>query len=115
VLAVAVSPDGKLVASGSADGSIRVWELATGKEKFVITGHRDKITALTFTSDNKWLVSAGEEKTLKVWGAADGKESSQFADVVPDNEIPVLTAVPGGTAVIGWGAFGTGETYTAAT
>ena len=43
VLSVAFSPDGKLLASGSDDNTVRIWDMATGQELQILTGHYDSI------------------------------------------------------------------------
>src|SRR5262249_31013856 len=103
VRAVAVSPDGKLLASGSADQTVRVWELASGRELFVLEGHPKEITALAFLPDSKTLISADEDSTLKLWNAATGKEIRTIRNDGPQLDgIPFLTAAPDGKQAIAW-------------
>jgi RNA polymerase sigma factor (sigma-70 family) len=65
--ATAFSPDGKTLASASADGTIRLWEMATGKERGRFTGHQGLVNALVFSSDGRLLASASEDTTVLVW------------------------------------------------
>src|SRR5271170_443018 len=58
VLAVAFSPDGKLLASASDDHTVRLWDPATGASLQTLEGHSDSVLALAFSPDGKLLASA---------------------------------------------------------
>src|SRR5262249_7632233 len=92
ISAVAVSPDGKLLASGSADNSVRVWDLATGRELFSLDGHTEPVTAGTFLPDSKTLVSGGVDQTMFVWDATTGKQLG----AIRDDRKPILQVVAAG-------------------
>jgi WD40 repeat protein len=80
VLSVAVSPDGKLLATGSQDGSIKLWDLETKKELGVtVEGHRHGVRALAFDSESKTLLSGGDDKVLHLWDVKTGKETAALA------------------------------------
>lgn len=70
VLALALSPDGKSIASGGQDCVIRLWDLQTGKEKSKWVGHYGGVTALAFSKDGTTLVSGSYDAKVKVWNAA---------------------------------------------
>jgi WD domain, G-beta repeat len=59
VLVAAISPDGKTLASGDEDGTLRLWDLETSKLRTTLYGHSGGITALAFSPDGKQLVSGG--------------------------------------------------------
>jgi WD40 repeat protein len=67
VFAVGFSPDGRTLATGEADGSVHLWEVATGKERFRFVGHRSEVGCLTFSVDCKFLASGSSDTTALVW------------------------------------------------
>jgi len=67
VHSVAISPDGKVLASGSDDRTVRLWDLHTGKELTTLKGHADHVNGVAFGPDGKTLASASDDKTVRVW------------------------------------------------
>ncbi len=85
VLALAVSADGKKLASGGCDRLVRVWDLATGKLEHAIENHADWVFGVAFAPDGKSLITASRDKTAKIWDL-DAKES---VVTFPDHQNPV--------------------------
>lgn len=67
VTSVAISPDGRLVAAGSLDKVVRVWDVQTGKPLERLEGHKDSVYSVAFMPDGKTLVSGSLDKTLRLW------------------------------------------------
>ncbi|HWB11201.1 MAG TPA: protein kinase [Pirellulales bacterium] len=67
VFCVALSPDGSLVASGSKDHTVRIWNAATGEPLRTLRGHDDEVNGVAFSPDGAALASASEEGRLCVW------------------------------------------------
>src|SRR5262249_32954793 len=73
--AVAFSPDGKWVASGSGIGVIRIWETGTGKElRHFGSGDQGKVNAVAFSPDGTLLASANSDKSVRLWEVRTGNE-----------------------------------------
>ncbi|HLP87471.1 MAG TPA: serine/threonine-protein kinase [Nostocaceae cyanobacterium] len=67
VLAVAFSPDGQILATGSHDNTIKLWDVNTGQLISTLLGHSWSVVALAFTDDGKNLISASWDQTIKIW------------------------------------------------
>jgi WD40 repeat protein len=71
--ALAFAPDGKTIASGGEDATIRLWDAATGRQLRVLQGHEFRVHSLAFAPDGKTLASAGHDKTVRLWDVATGQ------------------------------------------
>ena len=82
--AAALSPDGKLLATGSYDQQIKIWDAASGQELRTLTGHNDAVFDLAFRSDSRVLASASGDRTVKLWDVATGERLDTLGQSLKD-------------------------------
>ncbi len=91
---MAFSPNGKCLASGSADTTVKLWAMDTNKEKATLKGHTGYLWSVAFSPDGTRLGSGSLDRCVKLWDVATGTEqNSMKAKVVmgvafsPDGKI----------------------------
>ncbi|GAX37201.1 WD-40 repeat protein [Nodularia sp. NIES-3585] len=72
VLSVALSPDGKLLATGDIDGQIRLWQVVDGKKLLTFKGHKGWVWTVAFSPDGQTLATGGHDTSVKLWDVQTG-------------------------------------------
>ena len=96
ITSVAYSPDGKTLVSGSADKTIKLWDLTNGKELRTLAGHSGTVDSVAFSPDGKTLVSG--DKTINLWDTASGKKLGTLAG--HSDSITSVAFSPNGNALV---------------
>jgi WD40 repeat protein len=71
---IAFSPDGTLVATGSEEHTVKLWDLITGRPLKPLAGHTNEVPGVKFSPDGRILASASQDKTVKLWDVATWEE-----------------------------------------
>ncbi|WP_322111853.1 serine/threonine-protein kinase [Aerosakkonema funiforme] len=74
VNAVAIGPDGKIIASGGDDKTVKLWNLETGELIFSLSGHSHFVKCVAFSPDGSILATGSDDRTIKLWHVSTGKE-----------------------------------------
>lgn len=78
IMSLAFSPNGKLLASASLDGTISLWDMTRREDVGRIQAHKDGVFSVAFSPDGKLLASAGVERLVRLWDVTTHKEIRQF-------------------------------------
>lgn len=81
VSSAAISSNGKFLASGSVDQTIRIWDSSSHQGLAILEGHDGEIPALAFSPDGKYLASGDIYKKVKVWDTTNWKEKQMYTDM----------------------------------
>lgn len=73
VNAIAFSPDGRTIAAGQRDDTVRLWEVSTGQALLRFEGHTGQVNSIAFSPDRRLLASGGEDTTIRVWDVEVGQ------------------------------------------
>ncbi|GDY68842.1 hypothetical protein SAV14893_082350 [Streptomyces avermitilis] len=106
---VAWSLDGRRVASGSRDGTARVWDTGTGAELCVLRGHLDRVQDVDWSPDGRQVATVSWDGTVRLWDPDEGRERVVLG--VHDDQVNALAWHPDGTWVATGSRDGTVRTW----
>jgi WD40 repeat protein len=117
VRAVAFNADGTLLASGTVDGLVRVWDMASQSLRFTLRGHSGAVLTLAFSPDGKILASGGgdwphESGELLLWDTADGQLRCRLVE--PSAPVTCLAFTPDGRSLAACSGYGPIQRWDAA-
>jgi WD40 repeat protein len=101
--AIALSPDGKKVVTGSDDGAVRLWDIETGKVVKKFTGHTNRVLSVSWRPDRGQVVSGSDDETFRVWDVENGETILMLAPIMrkreDDHVWPVCKYSPDGDMI----------------
>ncbi|BCR98592.1 NACHT and WD40 domain protein [Aspergillus luchuensis] len=115
VQAVAFSPDGQTVVSGSYDKTIKLWNAATGELQQTLEGHSDRVSAVAFSPDGQTVLSGSYDNTIKLWNAATGELQQTLEGHLYSGLVSAVAFSPDGQTVVSGSDDNTIELWNAAT
>jgi WD40 repeat protein len=98
VYQLAISSDGRRLASCGYDKSIRVWDVETGRVVSVLREHTDAVFAVAFSPDDKWIASGAGDRSVKIWDAQKGVRLYTLTDAT--EAVTSLQFRPGGALLL---------------
>ncbi|MCI0336858.1 MAG: caspase family protein [Acidobacteria bacterium] len=73
VIAIALSPDGRFLASGSSDQTIKIWDTVNGSVLRTLIGHAKPVLAVAVSPDGRWIVSGSADASVRLWDVLTGE------------------------------------------
>ncbi len=96
VWSAAFAPDGRRIATGTADGKLRMWDADTGRELVVLSGHEENTWAIAFSPHGQRLVTGGGYRTAKLWDVTPRHERELTTFIGHANEVRSVAFSPDG-------------------
>jgi WD40 repeat protein len=96
---VAAAADGSWLATAAEDGTVRVWDIATGRERALFKSPARSVAALAAGPDGTWLASGGKGGTVRVWDIATGRRRAVLKRPLSSIRAVAAAAAPDGTGL----------------
>jgi hypothetical protein len=96
ICALAISPDGMLLATGSRNGAVRLWETSGRRPLGRCKAHEDAVTALAFSSDSRDLFTAAADRTVRRWAVREASAPREVLQWSAAEPVSALAAAPDG-------------------
>ena len=113
VSALAFTPDGTRLLSGSMDNTLKIWSVATGKEIKTLAGHSGVVETIVVSANGEWALTGSWDNTVKLWDIAGGKEIRTFKGHT--NHVGSVSFSPDGRQVVSASNDGTTRLWNVAT
>ena len=113
VAALVVASDGSWLATGGQDGTVRIWDAATGQERTALAGHAHQVSVMAIAPDGSWLATGAQDGTVRIWDAATGQERAALAGHA--HQVSVMAIAPDGSWLATGAQDGTVRIWDAAT
>ena len=96
VYTVAFSSDGLLMATGSYDGTVRLWEVRDARrprQLALVTGHTAAVNAVAFSPDGRTLVTGSADHSVRLWDVTDARQPRQLVALTSETDVDSVESV----------------------
>src|SRR3954447_12257929 len=88
---LAMSIDGRMLAAGSnSSGELRLWEVATGRERDRIAGHESRVVSMAFSPDSRYLAASSRDAPVYIWDVYGREPSDLPAFKISPQDVKIL-------------------------